>query len=94
MVDFYDVHGKAIEAAKGRIRSGEMWNVAMREPLPMPKMAGEICDLTATVIRFRAMSNGCMGPATPRDQHEISEWNARHRHTSRESFQLPALWRT
>lgn len=95
MVDFYEVHGKAVAAAKGRIRSGEIWNVAVREPLPMPKSSGDAtCDLMGIVVRFMAIPDGRLEPATPRDQHEISEWNARHKHTPRESFQLPAIWRS
>lgn len=94
MVDFNEVHGKAIDAAKGQIRSGEIWNVAAREPLPsVTALQDAVGGGTVTVIRYRAMPNGHLEPATPRDEHEISEWNVRHRDTPRESFQLPPLWR-
>lgn len=93
MVDFYEVHGKAVERAKGQIRSGEIWNVALREPLPL-LTPGALPDTMGTIVRFRAMPDGLLKPATERDQYEISEWNKRHRDTPRESFHLPPLWRS
>lgn len=95
MVDFYEVHSKAINAAKGRLRLGETWNVALREPLPLVSAAPmAMGNGTLTVVRFRALPDGRLEPCEPRDKHEITEWNARHKHTPRESFCLPPLWRS
>jgi hypothetical protein len=91
MVDFYTVHRTAIDKAYGRIRVGEIWNVAIREPLPM---IGSPTDSTpgvsVTILMFRAMPDGRLEPARDFDRREISEWNERHRNTLPESFQLPA----
>ena len=36
MTDFYEVHGKAIDARRGRLRRGDIWQVQVREPLGPP----------------------------------------------------------
>jgi hypothetical protein len=89
MADFYEVHGKSIEKAKGRVR--EIWNVAVREPLPMPiAPTAAFPGVSVTIVMFRAMPNGLLEPARDFDRNEISEWNRRHRNTPLESFGLPA----
>lgn len=91
MADFYEVHRKAIEAAKDRVRYGEIWNVAVREPFPIFTAPTEaVPGISVTILMFRAASDGRLVPARDFDHQKIADWNARHRHTSPESFGLPA----
>lgn len=91
MADFYEVHGKAIDAHGGRLHLGDIWNVQIREPLatPMP-LTDQPGDLIAKVVRFRAERDGRLRPATVDDRREIYEWNKRHRETPLDWFGLPA----
>lgn len=92
MVDFYEVHGKQLEAAKGRIRRGECWSVALREPvtisLTVPPPPNE---QTVKIVRFVAASDNTLKPATELDLAEIMDWNRRHKRTPVSHFGLPTI---
>ena len=93
MADFYRVHGDALDAARGRIRRGECWTIALKEPLPNLSVPRD-GNITITVIRFIASEDGTLKPATELDLAEIMDWERRHKTTPTEEFLLPSVWRS
>lgn len=87
MADFYAVHRKQLEAADGRLRRGEAWNVALREPLEICKEPSQ--HTTLKIVRF-IICDGELKPATELDLREIADWNRRHKKTPHEWFGLPS----
>lgn len=89
MANFDDVHRRDLHAADGRLHLGEVWQIALREPLGAPTAAAPR-DLFVTVVQFVAMRDGKLEPATESDRFQISEWKRRHRDTPLDWFWLPA----
>lgn len=89
MADFNKIHGKAIDAARGRVRSGEMWSIALREPVQMlERPTRAMPEISVTILVFRAMADGRLEPARDFDRQKIADWKTKHRHTPPESFGL------
>ena len=90
MATFDEVHRKDLRAADGRLRIGEMWRVAVREPLEAVSLAGAIADARVTIVQFVATSDGKLEPATKDDHAILEDWKRRHRDTPIGRFELPA----
>lgn len=86
MADFYEIHRVAINKANGRIRSGDGWNVALIEPLPLITLKPSNIIPTVKYVTFRAMPDGRLEPAGVGDRQTIAEWQERYRNTPAESF--------
>lgn len=87
MADFYDVHRKALEAARGRVNLGGWWAVSLREPLTLTTPQTHVDAIN--VVHFIAASDGTLRPATEQDIADIADWNRRHRLTPLSHFGLP-----
>lgn len=96
MADFYEVHRDALNAAKGRLRVGEQWSIALREPAVFVNWKDGISpsDTMITVVKFIACAGGILKPSTELDLAAIANWKRKYRETPSESFGLPAALTT
>jgi hypothetical protein len=90
MAMFDRVHWSRMQP-RHALRPGEMWTLAVREPLPLPY---EPASATATVtvvqlLAVRLPDGGTVMRPTPQSEKVIADWNARHRDTPEEAFGLP-----
>lgn len=91
MASFDDVHRRDLRAADGRLRLGEPWMVALREPLEFASLGPDAIaeDATVSFVCFVAEHGGRLKPASDRDRAIIADWKRRHRETPLEWFGLP-----
>jgi len=89
MARFIEVHRSAIDAADRRLSIGEIWNVAVREPLEFTASPVDWSKATTRIVRFKATRDGKLRPATIEDQKIIADWENRHRGTPLDRFGLP-----
>jgi hypothetical protein len=89
MARFNDIHRSALNAAAGRLRLGELWNVELREPLQFVGPDTAPADAFVTVVSFVAARNGRLEPAGTKDREIIADWEKRHRDTPDDQFGLP-----
>lgn len=89
MASFDDVHRNELRAANGKLRLGEGWRIALREPLEFASLGPEPVDASVTVIQFVAVEGGKLKPATDADRDLLADWKKRHRETPPDWFGLP-----
>jgi hypothetical protein len=91
MARFDEIHRRELHAADGRIREGETWRIALREPLEFAALGpGTIPpDACVKIVQFVASGRGSLEPASMADRELIADWKRRHRDTPPEWFSLP-----
>jgi hypothetical protein len=89
MASFDEVHRKDLHAADGRLRLGELWRIALREPLELAKLKPGAHDARVIVVQFVAMPGGKLEPATKDDRAILADWKERHLNTPPSWFGLP-----
>jgi hypothetical protein len=89
MATFNEVHSRAMNSADHRLRPGERWRVALREPFTLACLPQENIPETIQIVTFIMTKSGRLDFASPADRRVVADWNERHRNTPPSYFGLP-----
>lgn len=91
MADFWKLHSPAVERAWRAAPLGGYFTVALREPLGSPTDGPLAADAVVFVVSFRRSRDGTRyAVADEASQKLIDDWQARHKDTPADAFELPA----